>query len=124
MQKLKKRAYGNRYEALASEYLAAKGYQILAKNVNFKWGEIDLVAEVPIARGSCLVFIEVRKRDPRSFLRPEETLTFPKQRRLKAAIQSYLLKYQGRATEMRIDLIGFDGEELQHKKNFFPLDLS
>ncbi len=145
MQKIKKRALGTIYEVKAAEYLLADGYKILHQNVNYKWGEIDIVAEIqdtplgplvgeggPRANGAraaaargkgvTLVFVEVRKRDPRSWLEPEETLTFPKQRRLRSAIQSYLLKYQGRATSIRIDLVGFYGEELKHFRNFMPID--
>ena len=110
---------GNRYEELAASYLEAEGYQILAKNVTFRWGEIDLVA----IQSQILVFVEVRERAQCSWLKPEETLSFSKQQRLNKAIQSYLSRYRGRATQVRVDLIGFDGEQIRHFKDFFPVVL-
>ena len=118
LKKNGKRSHGNHYEQKACDYLEAQKYEILAKNVNFSFGEIDVIAHERLRRGLTLVFVEVRKRDSRGFLEPEETVTFPKQMRLKNAIQTYLLKYRGPATNIRIDLIGFKDEELRHRKNF------
>ena len=112
------RSKGNRYEELAAEYLLAQGYAVLAKNVNYRFGEIDLVA---FQKPGLLVFIEVRERGDGSWIRPEETISPAKERRLRMAIQSYLAQYRGPATEARIDLIGFDGERLVHLKDFFPM---
>ena len=75
------------------------------------------------AIGLNLVFIEVRKRESRGFLEPEETITFRKQIRLKHAIETYLLKYRGLATEVQIDLIGFYDEELRHRKSFISFQI-
>ncbi|MFS8666256.1 MAG: YraN family protein, partial [Limnochordales bacterium] len=44
-------ARGRWAEAVAAEYLAALGYQILTRNYRCRRGEIDLVAR----HGSCLV---------------------------------------------------------------------
>lgn len=116
-----KRATGHRYEILAKEYLISKKYQILSANLNYKVGEIDLVAEESLMNRRTLVFVEVRKRDSRGFIGAEETLTYPKRRRLLNAIQIYLLSYRGPATEVRIDLIGFLNDELRHWKNFIEI---
>ncbi len=116
-----KRKTGERYEDQARKWLEAKNYCILGQNVNFRGGELDLIAEERDGKRTTLVFIEVRKRDSRGYLRPEETITFEKKRRLLRAVQLYLLSYRGRATEVRIDLIGFYDEELVHRKDFISL---
>ena len=120
-RELKRRAHGTEYEQKAGEYLEKNGYRLLAKNVTYVCGEIDLIVEENSARGVILVFVEVRKRDPSAWITPEESLTFPKQRRLKMAIQRYLLKYRGHAQHVRIDLIAFWGEELRHWRDFMGI---
>jgi putative endonuclease len=114
----KRRAHGTEYEQKAADYLEKIGYRLIAKNANYKCGEIDLIAEETTARGVILVFVEVRKRDPAAGITPEETITFRKQRRLQMAIQLYLLKYRGSAQRVRIDLVAFWGEELRHRRDF------
>ena len=112
-----KRSVGNRYEEMASQYLLENGYEILARNVVYRCGEIDIVAR----QGDTLVFVEVRKRDPRSGIAPEETLTPTKQKRLLRAIRLYLARYSGTAARARIDLIGFTGEHLTHFEDFMRI---
>jgi len=112
-----KRAVGNRYEELASQYLVENGYEILARNVVYRCGEIDIVAR----KDDTLVFVEVRKRDPRFGIAPEETLTITKQKRLLRAIRLYLSRYRGTAERSRIDLIGFTGEHLAHFEDFMRI---
>jgi len=43
-------------EKIAAEFLAKKGYRILARNFRTRFGEIDLVA----AKDGVLVFVEVK----------------------------------------------------------------
>ena len=116
-----KRALGTEYEKKAATYLESIKYKILDKNVNYRWGEIDLVA-VDAERLE-LVFIEVRHRAMNSMCAPEESISATKQRRLKLAINTYLsslgfsrlgLKLNG----VRIDLVAYSGDEMRHWKNF------
>ncbi len=118
---ISKRSLGTRYEAKASHYLESIKYMILAKNVNFRWGEIDLVA-VDLEKQE-LVFVEVRHRAINAMCAPEETISTTKQLRLKRAIDTYLsspafnrlgLKLKG----VRIDLMAYEGETLRHWENF------
>ena len=116
-----KRAIGLRYERQAEEFLRKLGYRILARNLSFKGGELDLVSEVEIDGKVVLVFVEVRMRDPRSFVSPEESILGPKLRRFKSACKSYLARYSGSASEIRMDLIACDGASLRHFKEFISL---
>ena len=118
--KLNRREHGFGYEEKAAAYLTERGYRLIARNVNFKSGEIDLVLENGSGRKLELVFVEVRKRGAGSYIRAEETLTYTKERRLRSAIDQFLLRYRGHAQSIRVDLIAFQNEELRHFPNFLP----
>jgi len=62
--------------------------------------------------------VEVRKRGIASYIRAEETITYTKERRIRSAIQQYLLKYRGKAKNIRIDLIAFQEDEIRHFPHF------
>lgn len=51
--------FGLRAEWIASFWLMAKGYQILARRFTAKRGEVDLV----VLRGSTVAFVEVKARE-------------------------------------------------------------
>ena len=108
---------GNEYEEKAVRHLIEKGYEIIARNVTYRFGEIDVVAQ----KENMLVFVEVRKRDPGYGIAPEETLTYPKQQRLLRAIQAYLARYRGSATQVRVDLIGFVSDHPMHFEDFIRI---
>jgi putative endonuclease len=91
---------GRRGEALAAEALAARGYQIVARNYRCAGGEIDLVAR----RDGAWVFVEVRTRRGRAYGTPEESLTPRKRRHLIVAAESYLMEHQLEQVDWRIDL--------------------
>lgn len=113
-----KRVIGTRYEEKAADYLVEKGFRILEKNVNYRWGEIDLVAIDPFKNE--LVFVEVRFRSEGAMVEAVESLTFSKLTRLKRAIQTYLngpSVPQG-MNGIRIDLVAIEGEKLFHWPDF------
>lgn len=112
------RQLGKIYEDRAAVWIQALGYKILARNLTFPWGEIDLLAEEKTREGLILVVIEVRKRGKASWVNPAESVSWQKRQRLNRAIQSALQMYQGRAKEVRIDLIAFHGESLRHYRDF------
>jgi putative endonuclease len=105
---------GSLYEELAEAYFQAQGGRLIGRNVYFKCGELDLVVEL----GQTLIFVEVRKRDPRSFTTPEESLLGRKSKRLLNAGRWFLSRYQGSAKEIRFDLVSFFGEKLTHHCDF------
>ena len=73
-------------EALAAEYLEARGCRIVEKEWRCRFGEIDLIAE----KDGMLLFVEVKLRTNLQYGMPREYVTAKKQEKLRAAALLYL----------------------------------
>ena len=118
---ISKREIGKNFEDKAALFLSEQGYQVLDRNVNYRWGEIDVIA-IDVKKNE-LVFVEVRHRAENSMTSPEESVSPAKQLRLKRAIETYLVNPRleidpTKLKGIRIDLIAFDGLTLNHRQNF------
>lgn len=82
----KRRKLGIEGEDRAAEYLEAKGYRIVARNVRADRVEIDLV----VRKGSLLVFVEVKARHGTSHGLAAEAVDGRKQRRLRRGAWAWL----------------------------------
>lgn len=83
---------GDAAEALAAEYLAARGLRLLLRNFKTPGrggGEIDLIMRAP---DGTLVFVEVRQRASSSHGGAGASITGVKQRRIIFAARHYLLR--------------------------------
>lgn len=94
------RALGFAGEALAREYLEAKGYVFVAANWSVKAGEIDLIMQ----DGDTRVLIEVRLRAPTGFGAGFDTVARQKQLKLIRTARWYQQKenYWG---HLRFDVV-------------------
>lgn len=97
-------AQGRKGEEIACQFLASKGYKIIAKNFRTRFGEIDIVAQ----DGKTLVFVEVKARASREFGLPEEAITPRKIRHLTKAGEYFKLKNPRTPDLFRIDLVAID----------------
>ena len=88
-------------EKTAEDYLAAKGWHILERNIRSQYGEIDLLAQ----DGDMLVFVEVKTRTSSTFGLPEAGVTKTKQQHMLAAAQHYLQNHPDMNLDWRIDVI-------------------
>ncbi|MBP2017715.1 putative endonuclease [Symbiobacterium terraclitae] len=95
---------GQEGEDAAAAYLASLGYRIVARNVRFRAGEIDLVAE----DGGVLVFVEVKTRRGRGFGSPAEAVTAEKRRRLVRLASLYLARRGGPVPPCRFDVVSVE----------------
>jgi putative endonuclease len=86
--------------------LARKGYQILARRLRSRRGEIDIVAR----EGGALVFIEVKTRRPGRFGRPVDAVGPRKQRRLVALARSFLKRRRLAGERVRFDVVSVEIE--------------
>lgn len=96
-----RKALGVLGEAAASEWLVARGYDVLDRNVRTRFGEIDLVVRC----GDLVVFVEVKSRTGTGFGHPGEAVAAPKQRRLARLASAYLLTHSLSGCAMRFDVI-------------------
>lgn len=99
-----RKARGDAGEQIAANHVRALGWSIIARNVAFRVGELDIVA----VDGDGLVFVEVRSRLGTSGPRAADTVTLPKQRRLTRAANLFLARYRGPCQHARFDVIGVD----------------
>jgi putative endonuclease len=73
-------------QQIAIKFLKSKNYKILAQNIYFREGEIDILAE----KDNVLSFIEVKTRTSLKFGYPEEGVTDRKREHLESAIDCYV----------------------------------
>lgn len=97
---------GERGEKIAEKFLKEKGYKILEKNFQNRFGEIDLVAR----NGDTLVFVEVKTRYTERFGKPEESVTPAKIRKIIKAGQFYRNLNSDLPDLERIDVVAIDLE--------------
>jgi putative endonuclease len=103
---------GDAAEAAACAKLEAAGCRILGRNVRYREGEIDIVAD---DRGT-LVFVEVRMRRSDRFGGADGSVDVFKRRRLVRAAQHFLLQHGAAGSRMppcRFDVITADGDGIR-----------
>ncbi len=98
-------------EDIASKYIENNSFSIVCKNYRKKWGEIDIVAE----KDNVFHFIEVKTVSRNSYgnkfeqeinnYRPEDNIHFSKIKRLKRAIETYLLEKFKKEPIWQFDII-------------------
>lgn len=97
---------GKLAEDAAARHLIAKGFFIIARNVVYPFGEIDLIARDK----STLVFVEVKFRKNLSFGYPDEAVTPEKIKRLIRAANAYMQSARTQYAAYRFDVISLWGE--------------
>lgn len=117
-QKIKnKREIGSQYETLASQYLIGQGLQLLDRNINCRFGEIDLIMK----DGQAFVFVEVKYRASSSFGHAAEMVTYQKSQKLIKTAMVWLKKQSLpiEQTSFRFDVIAIhkNGEDINWIKN-------
>lgn len=111
---------GWRAEQVAARWLEGLGWRVVASNVWYRVGELDLVAD----DGEQLVFVEVRSRGgrARSAFRAADSVGYRKQMRLTRAAQLYWGRYAGPHRTARFDVVAVDadrGEVVEHLRSAF-----
>lgn len=105
---------GMKGEIKAAKYLKRKGYEIVAKNVREKFGEIDIVAK----DGDTYVFVEVKTRSGSEFGKGYEAVDSVKQSKIVKCARLYCQKHSINAL-CRFDVISIDSGEITHIENAF-----
>lgn len=86
-----KQRAGDAAEDAACSHLVEHGCRVLARNVRYREGELDVVAQ----DGATLVFVEVRLRSRDTFGGAAASVDHFKRRRLVRAAQHYLAQHYG-----------------------------
>ena len=117
LRNLGKRAAGaahDDWEERAADYLVRKGFQIVARNVRMRLGEIDIVA----LDGDEVVFVEVKARNSREFGGPEYAIGARKQKSLLRAAKEFIVRERISTRPCRFDAVfiytGADKPEFEH----------
>ena len=111
---------GEAGEAAALAFLQAAGLRLLARNVRFKLGELDLV----MLEDEVLVFVEVRRRGRAGFGDALDSVDARKARKLALAARLYLQRQPAHERrEARFDVVALDaGMDPHWVRGAFTLD--
>ncbi len=112
------REEGLRGEDMAIRTLKRAGYRIVERNHRNRLGEIDVIAE----EGGSLVFVEVKKRNSRSFGEAVCAVDERKKRHLIKAALFYMKMHDCFGKRVRFDVIGIDSDRTKLVKNAFLVD--
>ena len=107
---MNRRAYGNEGEQAACDYLAARGWEIIARNVRRSRGEIDIIARLK----KTTAFIEVKRRSSTAFGQPAEAVNIEKQRRIAQAAALYMQENGLDDARVRFDIIEILPGKIRH----------
>jgi putative endonuclease len=103
---LRKVESGRRGEDLASSHLEENLLRILDRNVRFKDGEIDIVAD----DSGTTVFVEVKRRRDTALGAPAEAVTRTKRMRVVRAARRWLAAHPSRGRSVRFDVVAVLGD--------------
>ena len=111
---------GKKGEALAADFLAEAGMQVVERNWRCSQGEIDLV----VRDGDELVFVEVKTRSSLGFGHPLEAITVAKLARLRRLAGAWCAAHPGERGLVRIDAVAvvaptFGAVMVEHVKRVF-----
>lgn len=112
MGKEKNKIKGNLGEDIACSYLKGINYDILERNFNSSFGEIDIIA----LDKQEFVFIEVKTRFQEAYGTPAEAIDFHKKIHLYNSALYYLYSHSISDYSIRFDVI-----EIQIKDNFYTI---
>lgn len=112
------RAAGARYEALALAHLQRAGLQLIARNVTYRQGELDLV----MRDGTTVVFVEVRYRKRADAGSGAESVGPAKRAKLVRAAGLFLAAHPALARQpCRFDVVslGGDADDIDWRRDAF-----
>jgi len=102
-------------EDLAENYLKKKNFKILDRNLNFKFGEIDILAQ----DSEDIVIVEVKTKSGDEFGAPQEEVDYFKKKKLWNLARAVSQKYPDK--NIRIDVvaieIGGNKPNIEHIEN-------
>ncbi len=106
---------GEKSEQLACTYLLKQGLQVIEKNFNCRYGELDII----MRDQKTLVIVEVRFRKKTNYVSALESITAKKQSRIIASTE-YYLQIKRINSAVRFDVITLSNDtDINWIKNAF-----
>lgn len=103
-------------ESRALAYLQARGWSLIARNVRYRAGELDLV----MRDGSMIVFVEVRFRSRSAYGTAADSIGLTKQFKVRRAAALWLQSQRfAQEPACRFDVVAIDGDMLRWIPNAF-----
>jgi len=89
--KMKQRNYaiGKLGERMACDFLIRKGYRIIKRNFQTRFGEIDLI----VSKDGKLIFVEVKLKIGEDFGTPEEMISKYKIKQIEMTGETFLMQF-------------------------------
>ena len=114
--------FGHDSELMAEQFLQAKGYRIVARNLRTQLGELDIIAE----DNGVLVFIEVKGRATEAFGGALLAVNRRKQAKLVKLASQYLARHHLSDRLCRFDVVLVQGlpsagGRIEHLQNAFDV---
>jgi putative endonuclease len=109
-------------EALAEEYLTARGAIVLERNYTSEHGEVDLL----LLHEGDLVAVEVKARGVEDLEKPEEAIYTRQLRRIVRALAGYAAQADLLENHWRVDLVAIETDadgtvrRLEHIRDIYP----
>lgn len=112
---------GRRSEAIACEYLIARGWQVLARNYRSGHKEVDIIARL----GHTVAFVEVKARARTDCGHPLAAIDWAKRREIAHVARTWLRTNAIAGAEYRFDAIAItwrgSSHVLEHVQNAWTL---
>ncbi|TSC94451.1 MAG: putative endonuclease [Candidatus Berkelbacteria bacterium Athens1014_28] len=112
MDRSQNKSIGNVGEELAAEFLRREKYKILGRNINYPFGEIDILAR---DRDGAIVIVEVKTVRGFGWGGAADLVRHSKQQKLRLLARAITQEFP--KNNLRIDVIAIDGDEINHIKN-------
>lgn len=105
----RRKGLGAKGESLAARHLKKQGFAIVERNFNCTLGEIDIIAR----KGDLLVFAEVKTRMSKHYGAPEQSVNFPKQKKITRVAKCYLKNKKLGGLNCRFDVYAITFDDAQ-----------
>jgi putative endonuclease len=120
-ERFRKKSLGQRGEDAASRFLKRLGYRIVARGLDSRFGELDIVA----VDGRTVVFVEVKTRSSTDAGHPADAIDHLKEKRMTQAALAYLKAHRLLEHAARFDVVAITWPDdtrqptIEHYKNAF-----
>jgi len=114
------RRIGNDAEDRAAQALSDTVYEILARNYNCRFGEIDIIAK----QGDYICFVEVKYRNPSGYGTAVDAITNSKMNKILRTAKQYLYETDNQVADYRIDAVIMDGDGVEIMSDIYTQGMS